>query len=61
MAIWGKDFSRIKKNEKIETGRNASNHAESIQIAPKDFQKLELMHFSKFFQFLTKLIKFDAD
>ena len=47
--------------KKIKIDRNASNHAESIQIAPKDFQKLELMHFSKFFRFWTKLIKFDAD
>ena len=47
--------------KKIKINRNASNHAESIQIAPRDLQKLELMHFSKFFQFLTKLIKFDAD
>ena len=46
---------KIQKNEKIETTRNASNDTESIPKAPKDFQKLELMHFFEF----RKILDFD--
>ena len=51
----------LKKNEKIEIGRNASNDTGSIPIAPRDLQKHELMHFFGIFHFFTKLINFNAD
>ena len=50
----------LEKMKKYGFGRNASTDTESIQIAPRDVQKLEVMHFPNF-HFLKKLIKFDAD
>ena len=44
-----------KKLKQMEIEGTASNDMESIQIAPRDYQKLEFWRNSKFFQILTKL------
>ena len=38
-----------KKQKKIEIDRTASNDTESIQLAPRDYQKLEFWRSSKLF------------
>mgnify|MGYP006226630949 CR=1 FL=1 len=40
-----------KMKEKIEIEGTASNDTESIQIAPRDYQKLEFLRNSRFFIF----------
>ena len=39
------------KNEKNKIDRTASSDTESIQIAPRDYQKLEFLQNSRFFIF----------